>query len=198
MSDNQENSFDLADKYGEKYSRYSDAEIISILKKRDQYQPEAAKTAINEAVKRGIIYSDQDLLGEEFRTGKQDFTLFPVPEKDYGIKKLTNSILRILIIVGIIPLIHGFMKLRIYETNEGILMIVSGLIWITLSWLLHKTRKSIIAWIMLIIVFCSIGYTINQFAGKDFFKSMDIFVSGFVNLMLIYLVLYFRKLVLKR
>ena len=36
---------------------YSDERIIEILKQRDHYQAEAAQLAIEEAIKRGIIFS---------------------------------------------------------------------------------------------------------------------------------------------
>ena len=46
---------------------YSDAELIKILKVRDHYQSEAIAIAVEEAIKRGIINSEQDLLAKEFR-----------------------------------------------------------------------------------------------------------------------------------
>ncbi len=198
MSEIQDNGYDLADKYGEKYSRYSDAEIIAILKKREHYQPDAAETAIREAIKRGIIHSEQDLLAEEYRATVPRFTLFPLPENERGKQKLGNSLLRILIISGVIPLIQGFVKIRGYETGEGVLMIVTGLAWITLAWLLHKTGKTWIAYVMLAVLACSIVYTVNHFTGKSLIKSMDLFLLAFVHVLLLYIVFYLSILIKKK
>ena len=196
MAENQDNNFDLSDRYGEKYSRYSDAEIISILKKRHQYQPEATRTAIGEAIKRGIIHSEQDLFSDEFRPREQRFTLFPVPENDAGKQKLIRSILRVLIIAGMIPLIQGFMKLRIYETSEGILLISSGLVWITFIWLLHKTRKNMFFYFLFALILGSVFYTVNHFTGMKHAKIMDVFVSGIIHLLVVYFLTYIYKTII--
>ena len=56
----------------------SDEEILVILKKRKQYQPEAAKLAIQEAIKRGLINSEQDLFSEKFQEQSSKSFLFPI------------------------------------------------------------------------------------------------------------------------
>ena len=46
--------------FEEQFLDISDQEIVNILKMRKHYQPEAAQTAVNEALKRGIIHSEDD------------------------------------------------------------------------------------------------------------------------------------------
>lgn len=193
MAENQDNNFDLSDRFGDKFTRYSDADIISILKKRNHYQPDAAKTAINEAIKRGIIHSEQDLVGEEYRPPVHRFTFFPVPENEYGKQKLGNSILRILVIVGIIPLIHGFIRLRKFETTEDILMIAMGLVWITVAWLMYKTRKTLFFYFLLLLIMGSAGYLVNHFINLNYVRMMDVFVSVLIILIVIYFLFYLKK-----
>ena len=77
---------------------YSDEQLIAILKLRDHYQPEAAKLAVNEALKRGIINSEQDLLAEEYRCEPIKFSLFPEIKKKINRVKIRKSIARSLVL----------------------------------------------------------------------------------------------------
>ena len=55
---------------------YNNDELINVLKKRKQYQKEAAEVAIQEAIKRGLIYSEQDLFADEFQDKVNTFSIF--------------------------------------------------------------------------------------------------------------------------
>ena len=60
---------------------YSDEELRKVLKKRKLYRKEAADFAIQEAIKRELIYSEQDLFASEFKHEQEKFSVFPAIEK---------------------------------------------------------------------------------------------------------------------
>lgn len=194
MSDDQKNDFVLADNFKEKYSGYSDQEIKSILKNRDHYQPAAARAAVEEAIKRGIIFSEQDLFAEEYKSQPLRFSLFPVPEKDHSRHKLRNSLLRIVLFVGLIPMIHGMIIFRSIDANEEIMLILSGLIWMAFTGLLYKTRQNIFLYILFVIAFISLFYTVNHIINLRDPRFMDYLIPVVVYLLVFYFLTYLRVL----
>jgi hypothetical protein len=71
---------------------YTDDELRKVLKKRKLYQKEAAEFAIQEAIRRGIIYSDQDLFAKEFKDEPDKFSIFPSIENEKTSTKFKTSI----------------------------------------------------------------------------------------------------------
>lgn len=87
----------------ERYSEYSDEHILKILKQRTYYIPEAAQLAIDEALKRGLIKSEQDLLSEAFRVEELKFSWFPKPVNKANGMKISRSIGRSLVFAAFCP-----------------------------------------------------------------------------------------------
>ena len=109
--------------------QYSDEEVLKILKKRKLYQVEAANLAVKEAIKRGLINSEQDLFDEEFKEEKISMKLFPTIEKEENKNKIRKSISRVLLIVGALPVTWGVIKITDTILFEGLLLISLGIIW---------------------------------------------------------------------
>ena len=100
---------------------------------RDHYQPEAAKLAIQEALKRGIINSEQDLFSEEYRCEEIQFSLFPKIKRDRNRIKIRKSIARSMVISSALPVVYGLVEMRTGNKWEGAAILLFGLLWLFCS-----------------------------------------------------------------
>lgn len=173
---------------------YSDAELIGILKMRNHYQPEAARLAVEEAVKRGIINSEQDIFAEEFRTKQLKNTFFPVVGNEIQRNKISRSIIRVLIISGVVVGMMGLIQLFDNNLAESILLLAVSITWIVLSvMLLRKVRHSIIR-ILFVFVVISIVYTAKLLIEKELLSVMDFFIPVVFYFLVIYGLIFLRKI----
>ncbi len=172
---------------------YSDEKIVEILKMRDHYQKDAANLAIKEAIKRGILFSEQDLFSEEYHVEPLEFSLFPNIHRKRNKENIRKSIARSFVIAGVIPLVYGILQLNQGKNSEGIVLLISGVMWILLSGQLIKTylRKNMLGlccFILLGIIY--LVWKLSQLKGLGFF---DYFIP-FVSVVLISYGLYFIKI----
>lgn len=164
----------------------SNEQIIYVLKKRNHYQSDAVEEFIKEAIKREIIFSEQDLFSEEYKVEELKFSWFPVLNSNKNKDKLRKSIGRSLVICGIVPMVLGIVEVNQDRLFEGVLMILFGLIWILLSSQLIRryTFSNIISLgIMGLLGGCYGLYKIVQSSSIMF---MDIFVLGMFLILLNY------------
>ncbi|WP_319503454.1 hypothetical protein [uncultured Draconibacterium sp.] len=119
--------------FREDIPNYSDEQLIEVLKMRDHYQPEAAKLALQEALKRGIINSEQDLFSEEFRCEEIRFSLFPKIKRDRNRIKIRRSIARSLVICSALPVVYGLVEMKTGNRWEGAAILLFGLLWLFCS-----------------------------------------------------------------
>lgn len=165
---------------------YSDEQIIAILKLRDHYQPEAAKLAVNEALKRGIINSEQDLLAEEYRCEPIKFSLFPEIKKKINRVKIRKSIARSLVLCSLFPVVFGLIEINRNNYLEGIALLAFGLVWLFCA-------SQLIRAFHIILVRCLMIQTILAafFGGyKILNKTTFIFFDSFILVMLCTFILY--------
>ena len=119
--------------FREDIPNYSDEQLKEVLKLRDHYQPEAAQLAIQEALKRGIINSEQDLFSEEFRCEEIQFSLFPKIKRDRNRLKIRRSIARSLVICSVLPVVFGLIEMKTGDRWEGAAILLFGLLWLFCS-----------------------------------------------------------------
>jgi len=119
--------------FREDIPNYSDEQLKEVLKLRDHYQPEAAQLAIQEALKRGIIHSEQDLFSEEYRCEEIQFSLFPKIRKDRNRIKIRKSIARSLVICSVLPVVYGLVEMKTGKSWEGAGILLFGLLWLFCS-----------------------------------------------------------------
>lgn len=172
----------------------SDEEILNILKKRKHYQSEAAELAIQEAIKRGIIYSEQDLFSGKFQETPSKFTMFPIIEESKTRNKIRKSIARILIIVGAVPAVWGILKIIEDNFFEGLLLTLFGGIWIFAAVQLMRTFKSIMVNLLLIMLFASVVYLISFFLEVNNPVIMDYAIPVILFSLIVYGLLFAGKL----
>jgi len=82
-----------------------------VLKKRKLYQKEAADFAIHEAIRRRMIFSEQDLFAKEYKDEPDKFSIFPIIESEKTSTKFKRSISRSLLILGTLPVVWGVIKI---------------------------------------------------------------------------------------
>lgn len=173
---------------------YSDDKIVEIIRKRNYYQPEAAELAIQEAIKRGLIHSEQDMYAEKFREEPVVFSIFPAIEDEKNAQKIRKSISRMFIVSGAIPVIYGFLQIKKASLVEGGIFMGSGLLWIFLSILIFKKKNIRIVNVLLALFVISAIYIATNFISSGQFVFTDIFASVVFYLLFGYGLLYLRRL----
>ena len=180
--------------FTEQIPEYNDDEILTILKKRKYYQQEAARLAIDEALKRKLINSEDDLLAFEFQVKPLKKSLFPKIEDRIQKKKISKSISRGLLITGIIPVIYGMLKMNEGNQIEGGLVTFGGALWmIFASQTIRKANQIILNLFFALLLVASIYLARLLFQLKTI-VFMDLFIVAVVFSLTVYGVLYLKRL----
>ncbi|MFV0590193.1 MAG: hypothetical protein ACK5M7_02300 [Draconibacterium sp.] len=165
---------------------YSNEEIIQVLKKRTYYTPEAASLAIEEAIKRGIIHSEEDLYSDEFKVEELSFSWFPPISNRNTREKIRKSIARSLVIVGLIPLVFGIVEMnRGVELEKG-LILVFGLTWIFCSARLYKSYHKSFVFALLASDVIGTAYIFYRLLLNTTQSIFDFFIVGTLFLLVTY------------
>lgn len=170
---------------------YSDEELLNVLKRRSYYTKEAADLAIQEAIKRGIIYSEQDLFSEKFREEKLRYSWFPVPQNTEARVKIQRSIIRSLIGTGLIPLVFGAFQIYRGYGEYAEIYVAFGLLWIILSILLNRKRTGLILLSLGVADMAAIVYSLHKLivasrAVIEYFIVITIFLMVLYGLLFLY------------
>ncbi|MCK5731110.1 MAG: hypothetical protein KAH68_08545 [Draconibacterium sp.] len=173
---------------------YSDEEILVILRKRKQYQPEAAELAISEAIKRGLINSEQDLFSEKFQENKSESFLFPIINDSNNRNKIRKSISRLLLVIGAIPVVWGALEIGKSNLIEGVLLILLGSIWIYASAQLMRSLQIKMLNILFVMLFASAVYIIKLLSELKGLAIMDYFIPVVFISLISYGLLFVRRL----
>jgi hypothetical protein len=156
---------------------YSDEELRIVLKKRKLYQKDAADFAIHEAIRRGIIYSEQDLFAKEYKHTPNKFSMFPTIENEKTRGKFRKSISRSFLVLGAIPLVFGGIKIFEMQSIEGILIFVLGAAWIFASYqLMRKLDKRLVVLLFVILVF-AVAYVVKLLVSTSSLYTIDLLVA---------------------
>lgn len=188
------NNNNLSPDYQTRYSTLSDKEILEILKKRSHYQEAAAESAIQEAIKRGLIFSEQDLFAKEFQVEPLHFSIFPNVESEQSKKKIRKSILRSLLIISVIPIIMGGLTIYKSELLEGIVLILLGFLWSGITLQLFKNVSSQKIYILFIMWAAAVIYLAKLIYSMPDIILTDIFIAVVCCLLVLYGLLFIRKL----
>ena len=172
----------------------NDEALTEVLRKRNLYQPEAARSAIDEAIRRGLINSEEDLLSEKYRIQPLKTRLFPEIENEHLRVKIRKSISRSLLISGILPLIFGAIRIQSGNLNEAALILIFGFIWSAFSFRLMKSFSRNIICFLLILAGISLFYIIMLLAGQPGINLIDKIAVSFFYLLLFYGLLFLLRL----
>ncbi len=173
---------------------YNDSEIINILIQRKHYQPGAVDLAIKEAIKRGLINSEQDLFSEEYQVKPLKYSLFPTIESEKNKAKTRKSISRGLILIGLLPVVWGFVKINNEFLIEGGILLLLGIVWILLASKLNRSGNNKIVIFLFVVLLLSSVYIVKILIGLKAPTTMDIFVPVVLYLLVAYGLLFIRRL----
>lgn len=173
---------------------HTDDELTEVLRKRKQYQPEAEKQAVLEAIGRGIINSEQDLLSEKFAETPRKFELFPQIKNITARNKLKRSIARGLLLVGIIPIVWGLRTWGGVSVTESLLVIFYGLIWCTVAFALWRKNNVFLSYSLLFLLVPGLVYLVRTMLKNPFHPAYEILVPVVLIAFIFYGVGYLRKL----
>lgn len=159
---------------------YSDDELRKVLRKRKLYQNEAADFAIQEAIRRGIIYSEQDLFAKEYKHEPDKFSIFPSIENEKTSLKFKRSISRSLLILGVLPVVWGVVKIFGGQGLEGILIFIFGAAWSFNSFqLMHLAKQGLkMIYLMFAMAVLAAMYIIGNFAVSNSLTRIDILITA--------------------
>jgi len=163
---------------------HTDDEIRQILKKRKLYQKDAADFAIQEAIRRGIIYSEQDLFAKEYKHEPNKFSLFPIIENQKARAKFKKSLTRSLLILGAIPMVLGGIKIVETQYLVGILIFVFGASWSFASYrLMQKLDKKLVI-LLFVLLILAVAFIVKLMVSTHSLTTIDVLVTvigvGFV------------------
>jgi hypothetical protein len=175
----------------------TDNELKDVLKKRKQYQTEAAGLAVQEALRRGIIQSEDDLASPAFAEPGTRFTLFPFPEEKDANIKLFRSLTRSLMIVGLIPVVFGVMKFTLAKYVEGTSLISIGVLWIAFAWFAMEKREVKFLYPVLALACLSMIYAGRILMVIKSLRWSDFLIPLVLYLAIFYLIFYARSILRK-
>lgn len=181
--------------FHDRYSEYTNGQIKEILKNHKNYQEAAVLAAVKIAIERGLIHSEQDLMGPEYQSqSSSGLSIFPAITSYYQYKNITASMYRILFVIALIPIVFGVFKYSEGQSELSIAGFVVGIVWALLTYLLLKTEKASIVWAMVLMV-----VLVSVVAGFWIFTQEKIVYLDFLMLAIgailpLYFTFYLRKL----
>ncbi|WP_372948367.1 hypothetical protein [Mariniphaga sp.] len=188
------NSTEQKTDFRETMAELNNEQLIEVLKKRKLYQEAAAKQAIHEAMERGIIHSEEDLLGPEFREKKLRRQLFPEIENEKIRNKIRRSISRGLFLAGSLPAILGVIRLTRGNQAEGILLLVFTVVWLGASVWLFRMFSRIAFNTLAGLGLLSLVYALKQLFFPPGYSVMDKFIVVMLYLLIAYGLIYIKRL----
>lgn len=173
---------------------YSDEQLIEILKQRDYYQPEAAQMAIDEAIKREIIYSEQDLFSDEYKVEELETSLFPNIKKTRNKDRIRRSLARSFVLLGILPLVFSFIQTNKGSQIEGGMLFIVGALWIFCSAHLIKQFQFVLIHTLGLLSILGLVYIYAKLLLAHVAVFFDFFLPGILFALLIYALAFLKKI----
>lgn len=180
--------------FKEVYKTAADKQIIEVLKQRKHYQEAAAEAAINEAIARGLINSEHDLMADKYRHEPLKFSLFPEIENQISRDKVRKSLTRSLLFLGAIILVWGAWQLFQHNYNEGIGFLIAGIVWELISFSFFKSVNGAKVNLLLAIQGVAAVYAIVKLATQKNVMFIDLFILAVLFGLVLYGLIYMKKI----
>ncbi len=172
----------------------TDDELLKVLKKRIYYTEEAARIAIEEAKRRGLINSEYDLLSDKFRAEELEFSWFPLPEREGARQRIRKSIGRSLVICGIIPIVFGFLEINSGSVGFGRIILAFGIVWGVLSTQFARAYQKLLFYSLMVANAMAFVFVCSRVFKMKTPVILDFFVALTVFLMIAYGLFYIRRI----
>ena len=180
----------------ERFSELDDNRILEILKNQKDYQDSAKNAAVQIAIERGLIHSEEDLLAPEFQSTRSTVrSIFPSISDEYHRNRLTGSISRFLFIFSFLPFVYGAMQYAKGDLMLAALGIVAGALWFLVVLIMKRTKKSILIFPLLTIVLIAAVFVGNTLIKADTVRFVDLLMLVIGVLLPVFFLLYIKKLI---
>lgn len=162
--------------FDEKMQELEDEQLRKVLKRRKLYQEEAAKAAINEAIRRDIISSEEDLHAPDYRHEPLKPRLFPLIENPRNRFRIRRSVSRGLLLAGLLPVIWGMVRYNAGVAVEGLLLIGFGVLWMALAASLIRRFSIASVHLLFAMAVVSLVYIVRWMIITPQLVFMDLFI----------------------
>ena len=171
-----------------------DEQLKEMLRRRKLYQNDAARMAVEEAIRRELIYSEEDLFAPEYNYEPSRMGLFPTIESPHNRNKIRKSIARSLILAGVLPAIWGLIRLKSVFGIESLLILIFGIIWMgTSAFLFKKFNKNAVVLLFGLLI-CSAAYVVYYLSRLQQVVFMDLLISVVIYLLILYGLMFVLKI----
>ncbi|MCL3780804.1 hypothetical protein EMN47_10460 [Prolixibacteraceae bacterium JC049] len=176
--------------FKDRMSQLTDEQLITVLRSKSGYREEAYEAAVEVALEREILKSKEDLTLDKFKevVQKRQFLSFGGSEEQ--LKQVKGSLIRSLMIVGLIPMIYfvmGFLN-KIEITHWYALGV--GLLWSGVLFYTKKHNKSTLLGLLPLAVAGSVLY---RFFVMGSASMLDIVVLSILFIIVVFVTLFLRK-----
>lgn len=193
--DQQKNNTGSASAFYERYSAYTDEEIMNILRNHKDYQENAVDAAVKIAVERKLIQSEQDLLSPGFQqVTPRHYTLFPPISNEFHRKKLIGSIFRFIYLLALVPVIYGFLSYAEGKFDRVAGAVGVAVLWAGLSYLFRKSGHAVLMVLLLIILSSVLAFSVTQVFGRTPLAVLDLLMAVTGTVLPAYLIVYAKQL----
>lgn len=183
------------DYFYERYSHYSDSEILDVLRDHKNYQENAIDMAVKIAIERQLINSEQDLFAPEFqKQSSTSFGLFPEIKAVYHRERVAASIFRFVFLMALVPVIGGTLKYAEGNINYAWIGWGTGVLWFLLSLAFRQTKKKAFVVLLIILLVLASSVALWQLIGRESFLFLDLAIWIIATLLPLYLLVYLARL----
>ncbi|HZH71929.1 MAG TPA: hypothetical protein VFD91_05525 [Mariniphaga sp.] len=171
-----------------------DAQLKEVLRRRKLYQKDAARIAVEEALRRELIYSEEDLYAPEYNYEPSRMGLFPTIESPKNRNKIRKSIARSLILAGILPAIWGVVRLKSGFETESLMILIFGIVWMGTSAILFMKYNKFAVGILFGLLTGSAAYVVYYLSRVQQVVFMDLLISVVMYLLILYGLMFVLKI----
>lgn len=185
--ENRSNNLQKGNSFKDQFLDLPDQEIVNILRMRDHYQPDAAKAAIEEAIKRGIITNEDELSDERFKVQKLPrYPFFPIGRTTKQNLSILNNLCLLMYGLSLIPLGLAFLEIGNRHYIWMTCLIIFFLLIVMTTYRMKRSRQPFLGMILLALNVPTMGYAIYSLSQKGFPTVMDSVATALVVFVILY------------
>jgi len=178
-----------------RYSDISDENLLDILRNQTDYQKNARDAAMEIAIDRGLIHSEDDLLAKEFQQSNYSGNkVFPSSNNEIQAQRVSSSVFRILFIIAIIPFIFTFIKSSGGQLNQAIGAGIIGAFWLAFVFLFKKSGLQIYLYALFVLLLVVASFSMFQIIARKPLKIADLFVLVLGTILVTYFLIFAKQL----
>ncbi len=179
-----------------RFEKYSDEQLMEVLKNKKDYQELAVSVAIELAVERGLIKSEQDLFGGEFNKQKSGTpAIFPALEQPGQREKVFKSLMRVVYFITLFPVIYAALSYADGKTGQVFFYGTTAVIWAAMAVLLDQKRKVVYCYGLFVFFILIIAYHLYSILPVFKPSLIDWVIWGISTLLVFYVIGYAHALI---